>query len=155
MCWDSEVAPLNASVPVVTTEVGTDWTPPYSDAVALDLMQWADERQLGYLAWAWNTWGGGDALLTNYSGESTTSPSTSIRCRSCRYSAPAPGPACGGSSGCSLGQCTYAPPGPAEPVARDRRGKAMGALPVSKLVSPEQVVGGDGHDWCVTDLTSG
>jgi hypothetical protein len=57
MCWDSEVAPLNASVPVVTTEVGTDWTPPYSDAVALDLMQWADERQLGYLAWAWNTWG--------------------------------------------------------------------------------------------------
>ena len=71
-CWDEQIAPLAARVPVVIGEVGTDWTPPYSDAMALALMGWADEHRLSYLAWTWNTWGGGDALLTNYAGESTT-----------------------------------------------------------------------------------
>jgi endoglucanase len=71
-CWDDEVAPLANAVPLLVSEFGTDWTPPYSDAMALDLMRWADDLQLGYLAWTWNTWGGGDALLTNYSGESTS-----------------------------------------------------------------------------------
>jgi hypothetical protein len=71
-CWDDDIAPLAESVPVVIGEVGTDWTPPYSDRMAGELMQWADDHQLGYLAWAWNTSGTGDALLTNYLGESTT-----------------------------------------------------------------------------------
>jgi len=70
-CWDDEIAPLATRVPVVIGEVGTDWTPPYSDAMALELMRWADDHHLSYLAWTWNTWGGGDALLTNYAGEST------------------------------------------------------------------------------------
>jgi endoglucanase len=71
-CWDDEIAPLATSVPVIVGEVGTDWTPPYSDAMALELMRWADDHQLGYLAWSWNTWGGGDALLTNYDRSPTS-----------------------------------------------------------------------------------
>jgi hypothetical protein len=71
-CWDDEIAPLAESVPVLVSEFGTDWTPPHSDATALQLMAWADEHHIGYLAWTWNTWGGsGDALLTNYQGEPT------------------------------------------------------------------------------------
>jgi len=71
-CWDEQIAPLAESVPVLVSEFGTDWTPPYSDETALLLMGWADEHGIGYLAWAWNIWGGsGDALLTSYTGEAT------------------------------------------------------------------------------------
>jgi hypothetical protein len=59
-------------VPVLVTEFGTDWTPPYPDNTALQLMDWADEREIGYLAWTWNNWGGhGDALLSSYAGQPT------------------------------------------------------------------------------------
>jgi hypothetical protein len=71
-CWEDKIAPIATSVPVIVGEVGTDWTPPYSDAMAVTLMHWADDHRLGYLAWTWNTWGGGDALLTNYDGSSSS-----------------------------------------------------------------------------------
>jgi endoglucanase len=71
-CWDDRIAPLAADVPIVIGELGTDWTPPFTDAGALELMNWADQHRLGYLAWTWNTWGGGDALLTSYAGEATS-----------------------------------------------------------------------------------
>jgi endoglucanase len=71
-CWDDEIAPLADLVPVLVSEFGTDWTPPYSDAGALQFMDWADQHRIGYLAWTWNTWGGsGDALLASYTGEPT------------------------------------------------------------------------------------
>jgi hypothetical protein len=71
-CWDDEIAPLADSVPVLVTEFGTDWTPPHEDAMAIELMNWADERGIGYLAWSWNSWGeDGNSLLANYKGEPT------------------------------------------------------------------------------------
>jgi len=70
-CWDAEIAPLAASLPVVISEFGTEWTPPFSDRMALDLLDWADSHQVGYLAWSWNAWGSGDMLVTNYAGEPT------------------------------------------------------------------------------------
>ena len=71
-CWDAQIAPLAAVVPIIVGEVGTDWTPPFTDTMALELTHWADRHRLGYLGWTWNTWGSGDALLTNYAGESTS-----------------------------------------------------------------------------------
>jgi endoglucanase len=71
-CWEEQVAPLAASVPVVVGEVGTDWTPSHSDAMALGFLQWADDLGLSYLGWTWNAWGSGDALLTSYTGDSTS-----------------------------------------------------------------------------------
>jgi endoglucanase len=72
-CWDDRVVPLAAAVPVIVGEVGSDWTPPYSDAMALELLEWSDTHYLSYLGWTWNTWGGGgDALLTTYAGEVTS-----------------------------------------------------------------------------------
>jgi hypothetical protein len=68
---DEEVAPLLASVPVLVSEFGTDWTPTHGDDTALQLMDWADERHIGYLAWTWNTWGSGDALISSNTGEMT------------------------------------------------------------------------------------
>jgi endoglucanase len=71
-CWNDEIAPLAESVPVLVTEFGTDWVPPHGDAMAIALMNWADAHEIGYLAWAWNTWGDdGNSLLSNYQGQTT------------------------------------------------------------------------------------
>jgi len=71
-CWDDEIAPLTGSVPVLVTEFGTDWTPPHDDVMAINLMNWADDRGVGYLAWSWNSWGeDGNSLLASYKGEPT------------------------------------------------------------------------------------
>ena len=49
-CWNSTIAPLANQVPVVTGEIGdTDCKP---DHIA-DYMDWADQRGVGYLVWAW------------------------------------------------------------------------------------------------------
>jgi hypothetical protein len=65
-CWDSQVAPVALQVPVVTGEIGED------DGQAGFIngyMAWADARGLGYLAWTWDTWGCGPAvLISNYDG---------------------------------------------------------------------------------------
>jgi hypothetical protein len=71
-CWDSEIVPVAASVPVVIGEFGTAWNPPFADTMALDLMDWADRLQIGYLAWTWNAWSSADTLIANYSGDPTS-----------------------------------------------------------------------------------
>jgi hypothetical protein len=58
-CWNSEIAPVAANVPVVTGEFDEDnfmesqcanKTPSTFDA---DYMNWADQHGVGYLAWGW------------------------------------------------------------------------------------------------------
>jgi hypothetical protein len=49
-CWDQTIAPLAQQVPVVTGEIGD--TDCKSDHIA-DYMDWADQRGVGYLVWAW------------------------------------------------------------------------------------------------------
>jgi endoglucanase len=50
-CWDSQVAPVAAKVPVVTGEFDQDVCSPSTfDA---DYMSWADQHGIGYLAWGW------------------------------------------------------------------------------------------------------
>lgn len=49
-CWDAEIAPLAAQVPVVTGEFGeTDCR----DTHVVSFMDWADARGVGYLGWQW------------------------------------------------------------------------------------------------------
>ena len=58
-CWNSQIAPVAASVPVVTGEFDED---DYAEAHCLthtpstfdgDYMSWADEHAVSYLAWGW------------------------------------------------------------------------------------------------------
>ena len=69
-CWDSTLAPVAASVPLVTGELGeTDCTSSFIDSY----MPWADAHGVSYLAWAWDAGGGwscsnGPALLDSYNG---------------------------------------------------------------------------------------
>jgi endoglucanase len=66
-CWDSQVAPVAAQVPLVTGEIGEDdGAVTYINAY----MGWADPRGISYLAWTWDTWGcaNGPVLISDYSG---------------------------------------------------------------------------------------
>ncbi|MEV6849309.1 cellulase family glycosylhydrolase [Actinoplanes sp. NPDC051411] len=71
-CWDSQVAPVAAQVPVVAGEIGQNsCAHDFIDQV----MTWADSHNVGYLAWTWNPWGcsGGNVLIQDYAGTATDS----------------------------------------------------------------------------------
>jgi endoglucanase len=66
-CWNSQVAPVMAKVPVIVGEIGeNDCADDYIDP----LMSWLDSKSTSYLAWSWNTGAmcAGPKLITNYDG---------------------------------------------------------------------------------------
>ena len=69
-CWDSQVAPVEAQVPVVTGELGeNDCQHGFIDTA----MSWLDQHNIGYLGWAWNTYNCSSfpSLITSYDGTPT------------------------------------------------------------------------------------
>ncbi len=76
-CWDDTIAPLAASVPVVTGEFGESGC---KDGYDLEYMPWADAHGISYLGWTWDSTGppsrwncsSGPALITSYAGTPTT-----------------------------------------------------------------------------------
>jgi endoglucanase len=72
-CFEREVAPVAAEVPVVAGEIGND----ECDATWMNtLMSWLEDQRVGYLAWVWHTATPDDCaskhLIQNYAG--TPSP---------------------------------------------------------------------------------
>lgn len=69
-CWDGEIAPVAAQVPVVTGELGED---DCDHSYVDDYMDWADAHGISYLGWTWNVWdcNDGPALITDYDGTPT------------------------------------------------------------------------------------
>jgi hypothetical protein len=51
-CWDNAPAAVAAVRPIVATEIGQD---DCGGAFISPLMQWLDDRGMGYLAWSWNS----------------------------------------------------------------------------------------------------
>jgi hypothetical protein len=49
-CWNADVAPLSAFVPVVTGEIGEA---DCSSAYMSKFTAWADQHAISYLAWSW------------------------------------------------------------------------------------------------------
>ncbi len=69
-CWDSQVAPVLNSVPLVVGEMGeNDCAHGFIDT----FMSWLDAHNASYLGWTWNTWdcSTGPALITDYNGTAT------------------------------------------------------------------------------------
>lgn len=54
-CWNAEVAPVAAQVPVIATEFGEDASDEASGGTAFltTFMNWADSKGVGYSPWAW------------------------------------------------------------------------------------------------------
>jgi endoglucanase len=76
-CWDASVLPVAARVPVVTDELGeSDCSASYID----EFMNWADQRRISYLAWAWEVPNATSTtcssanlyLLSNWDGHAST-----------------------------------------------------------------------------------
>ena len=75
-CWDNSVLPVAASVPVITGEIGEqDCSADYIDGY----MGWADQHNISYLAWSWDTSNASDScstanllLLSNWDGQPST-----------------------------------------------------------------------------------
>jgi len=69
-CWTETIAPVAASVPVVTGEIGeNDCASSFIDSY----MSWADAHGVSYLGWTWDTWdcSSGPALISSYGGTPT------------------------------------------------------------------------------------
>jgi hypothetical protein len=66
-CWSAQVAPVAASVPVVTGEIGEN---DCASGFIASYMGWADAHAVSYLGWTWDTWNcsSGPALITAYDG---------------------------------------------------------------------------------------
>ena len=69
-CWDSQIAPVLASVPVVAGEIGEN---DCGSSYVSTLMSWLDSHGASFLAWTWNTWdcSSGPALISAYDGTAT------------------------------------------------------------------------------------
>jgi hypothetical protein len=70
-CWNSQVAPVIAKVPVIDGEMGEINC---ADTFINPLMNWLDARDTSYLAWAWSArWACavGPSLITGYAGTPT------------------------------------------------------------------------------------
>lgn len=69
-CWNGQIAPVAAQVPLVAGEIGENSC---AHGFVDPLMDWLDARAASYLGWTWNTWdcGAGPALITSYSGTPT------------------------------------------------------------------------------------
>lgn len=70
-CWDSQIAPVIAKVPVIAGEIGeNDCTGKYIDG----LTKWLNAKSANYLAWTWNSdfnCSSGPGLITSYTGQPT------------------------------------------------------------------------------------
>jgi endoglucanase len=66
-CWDTQVAPVIAQVPVVLGEFGEEGC---GFTYMQTLANWADSHGVSYLAWTWNAWGctTGAVLIKDYAG---------------------------------------------------------------------------------------
>ena len=69
-CWNSQIAPVVAQVPLLVGELGeSDCGASYIDP----LMTWLDSQGASYLAWTWNNWdcSSGPSLISDYTGTAT------------------------------------------------------------------------------------
>lgn len=69
-CWNSQLAPVAAHVPLVAGEIGENTC---GHSFIDQVMKWFDDRGLSYLGWTWNTWSctSGPALISGYDGTPT------------------------------------------------------------------------------------
>jgi len=70
-CWDSQIAPVIAQVPVIAGEIGEN---DCASGFVNTLTSWFDTHNTGYLAWTWTAsgnCGGTPALISDWNGTPT------------------------------------------------------------------------------------
>jgi hypothetical protein len=70
-CWNSQIAPVAARVPLIAGEIGEN---DCGTSYITPLTKWMDSKSASYLAWTWNAdynCASGPGLITNYNGQPT------------------------------------------------------------------------------------
>jgi hypothetical protein len=69
-CFDSQLAPVAAAVPLTLSEIGEN---DCASAFINTVMTWADSHAVGYLGWTWNNWdcSSGPSLIADFTGTPT------------------------------------------------------------------------------------
>jgi hypothetical protein len=68
-CWNSQLAPVAAQVPLHTGELGGNYQgTDCSGAFTQSFVNWADPLGVSYQLWTWNTWGNCSAMISDYTG---------------------------------------------------------------------------------------
>jgi hypothetical protein len=68
-CLDRTVAPVARQAPVVFGETGPSYDGSECGSNTISrLMQWADAHDIGYEAWAWDTWKTCNSLISDFAG---------------------------------------------------------------------------------------
>lgn len=69
-CWNSEIAPVKAQVPVLAGEIGEN---DCASSFINTLTDWLDSESIGYMAWTWTTanCSSTPALISDYTGTPT------------------------------------------------------------------------------------
>ena len=68
-CFDSELRPVAASVPLQFGETGETYDDSSCGSTNIaTFMNWADAHNVGYQAWSWDTWGTCGSLISDYNG---------------------------------------------------------------------------------------
>ncbi|MFI5916817.1 ricin-type beta-trefoil lectin domain protein [Dactylosporangium sp. NPDC051541] len=69
-CYDSQLAPVAAQVPLTLSEIGEN---DCGSGFVGTIMNWADAHSVGYLGWTWNNWdcSTGPSLISDYNGTPT------------------------------------------------------------------------------------
>jgi hypothetical protein len=69
-CWEAQIAPVAARVPVITGELGEN---DCGRSLLEAYLPWADSHRVSYLGWSWNPWdcAKGPALIRGYDGAPT------------------------------------------------------------------------------------
>jgi endoglucanase len=77
-CFDSQLAPVAAKVPMLWGETGETYdASDCGSSYISTFLPWADAHGVGYEAWTWDTWGGGCgslALISSYDGTPFNTP---------------------------------------------------------------------------------
>jgi hypothetical protein len=68
-CFDTNIAPVAAQVPVVFGETGETYDASSCGSTNISrIMDWADAHGVGYEAWTWNIWATCNALISDFDG---------------------------------------------------------------------------------------
>jgi endoglucanase len=76
-CYDTQIAPVTAQIPVLATEVGPDQVcncPASTSGFSRATLDWMASRSMGFLPWTWNRWNGYSANLISAWDGTPTSP---------------------------------------------------------------------------------
>jgi endoglucanase len=94
-CWNSQVAPVAAQVPIVAGEFDENPCAPSSDGFDDSFMNWADAAGVSYLAWGWFVGATPDCnnyYLIDADGNAVAPNGTLLRQHLATVSAVSPGP---------------------------------------------------------------